>query len=475
MSTDERNGGCEGERAGERAGEHAGEHAGERDADRGEKRALDPGPDRGPARGREPDSERRARFDEIARSHTGRLVAGLARRLGARHLELAEDAVHEALLLAWERWAVDGEPPVPAAWLARAARQRALDALRRERLEGADEIERLARHTAAMEHGSGDDVQVEREELGLFFALAHPSLVPEARVALALASLCGLTTPEIARGLLATEDAVAQRLVRARRRILEEGIALEMPGEREIERRLPSVLDTLELLFLEGYAAHAGEHLMRPDVQRDALRLGEALVRDEITDTPESRALLARMSFQSARTRARVDEHGDLVTLARQDRTLWDQARIARGFQHFALSLTREVTARHAEAAIEAVHVAAPTFAETDWPAIVEAYDDLLALRPSALARLNRAVATAHVSGHATALAEVDAAAGAPELARHPMLHAVRAQLLWALERRAEAAVALRAALDLPLSDPERRLLARRLVACENGATPDEF
>ncbi len=419
--------------------------------------------------------ERRARFDEIARAHTGRLVAALARRLGARHLSLAEDAVHEALLAAWEHWAADGEPPEPAAWVARAARQRALDALRRDRLESTDEIDRLARHTAAMEHGAGDDVEAEREELGLFFALAHPSLAPEARVALALASLCGLTTPEIARGLLATEDAVAQRLVRARRRILEEGITLEMPGEREIERRLPSVLDTLELLYLEGYVAHGGEDLVRPDVQRDALRLGEALVRDEITDTPESRALIARMSFQAARTRARVDEHGDLVTLARQDRSLWDRARIARGFQHFALSLTGEVTARHAEAAIEAVHAAAPSFAETDWPAILEAYDDLLALRPSALVRLNRAVAIAHVAGHAAALAEVDAVAGAPELARHPMLPAVRAQLLWALDRRLEAGAEFRTALERPLSEPEKRLLALRLRECEWGGKPDEF
>lgn len=416
-----------------------------------------------------------ARFDAVARTHTGRLVAGLARRLGVRHLALAEDAVHDALLAAWQRWPVEGEPAAPAAWLARTARQRALDALRRDRLEDAERIDELMRATAPLERGEVGDAEAEREELGLFFALAHPALAPEARVALSLASLCGFDTAQIARGLLASEDAVAQRLVRARRRILEEAIAIEIPSGREVARRLASVLDTLELLFLEGYAAHGGEELVRGEVQRDALRLGESLLRDGRTDTPESRALVARMWFQASRTRARTDERGDVVTLARQDRSLWDRAAIARGFELFAASLTGEPGVRHAQAAIEAVHAAAPSFAETDWAAMLEAYDDLVALRTGAVVRLNRAVALAHVAGHAAALAEVEALADAPELSRRALLPAVRAQLLWALRRYAEAATSLRAALERPLSEPERRLLARRLSECESGRPPDEF
>lgn len=419
-----------------------------------------------------PEEERRARFDALARGTTGRLVAGLSRRLGARHLGLAEDAVHEAFLSAWERWGVEGEPAGPEAWLARTARRRALDVLRRDRVDDAL-ADALDRSAAPLE--TGRDLDAEREELGLFFAIAHPTLAPEARVALALHALCGLSVPAIARALLASEDAVAQRLVRARRRIEEAGIGLEVPADHELARRIPSVLDTLELLSLEGYAAHGGDVLVRADLQHDALRLGETLVRDERTDVPEARALMARMSFQAARTRARVDDQGDLVTLARQDRRLWDRARITRGFEHFALSLTGDVTARHAEAAIEAVHASAATFADTDWSAMLEAYDDLVRLRPSALVRLNRAVASSHVSGHMAALAEVDAAAAAPELAEHALVPAVRAQLLWALDRRVEAAAAFRSALERPLTAPERRLIARRLADCESGAPPDEF
>ena len=359
------------------------------------------------------------------------MVAWLTRVFGPAHLELAEEVVQDALVKALQQWPHSGVPENPSAWLMRVARNGAVDALRRhasfrDRLPSVEaELYRDVPPDTSSDHAIGDD------ELRLIFMCCHPSLAPDARVALSLKVACGFSVREIAAAFLTPEPTIAQRLVRAKRALRAEGIALDLPRGDGLGPRLDAVLEVVYLLFNEGYKAEGGDDLIRVDLCREALRLGRALAGAPATATPAAHALVALMAFQAARLDARVDAAGELVLLEDQDRGAWDPRLIALGFAHFEKSAEGScMTAYHAQAAIAALHAGAPTAADTDWRAILAGYDDLMAIAPSPVVALNRAVALSKVDGPAAALDALARIEHAPELAAYHLLWSVKARLL---------------------------------------------
>lgn len=411
--------------------------------------------------------------DGLFRRAYGELVARLVRALGPNHFDLAEDVVQEALVRALRTWAFDGVPANPRAWLARVARNAALDRLRHGALAAIDG-EGLELVDAAITRDA-EVTEIEDDTLRLVFTCCHPRLEFDDRVALTLKTACGLSVPEIARAFLAKDATIAQRLVRAKRRIEEERIEFEVPGEREMRARLDAVLEVLYLVFNEGYAAHGGDALVRIDLTQDALRLVTELARHPATRSPRVDALAALFAFLAARSPARIDAHGALVTLARQERASWDRDLLARAWTHFDRSIEGgERSAYHVEAAIASLHAIAPSYAATDWRAIRAQYDALATLRASPLVALNRAVAVAKCDGFAAGLASLEREC-AGELATYHLMHATRALLLWSLGRHDDAAKCFRRALELACSTPERALLETRLSRCVAGERADEL
>ncbi len=361
--------------------------------------------------------------------------------------------MQEAIVTALERWPASGMPANPGAWLQTTARRKAIDRLRRR----ATEARKLAE--LAEEPMRPSPVPID-ERLALVFTCCHPALSREAQIALTLRAVGGLTTQEIARAFLVSEATIAQRIVRAKRKIVDAHIPLRMPDEHELVDRLGEVLAVLYLLFNEGYLSSgpAGE---RRDLAEDAEWLGGLLVQ-LMPDEPEAIGLLALMRLQLARAGARFDARGDLVLLADQDRSRWDRTRIADGIALVERAARmRRPGPYQLQAAIAACHAEARSTAETDWTEILALYDLLVAIEPSPVARLNRAIAVRDVRGAATALAEVDELA--PELARYHLFHATRAELLRDLGHREEARLADARALELTENPAERRLLQRRL------------
>lgn len=403
----------------------------------------------------------------LFRREAGRMVAALVRVFGPARLELAEDVVQEALLRALREWPFRGVPDHPQGWIVRVARNRALDLLRREAT-----LQRRLAELGVPEDGDGGDVEaffageVEDDALRLLFTCCHPAVPREARVALTLKAVGGFGVPEIARAFLAREDAVAQRIVRARRRIRAAAIDFAVPAPAELPARLDTALEVLYLVFTEGHAAAGGDELLRADVCAEATRLARLVAAHPVTGGPASHALAALLLLHGARLPARRDAHGDALLLGEQDRALWDRAMISAGFRHLAHAAAGErLTPYHLEAAVAAEHARAPSYAATDWPRIVRLYDALLALRPSPVAALSRAVAVAEAAGPRAGLAAVDALRDEPALARYALLPATRGVLLERLGDRGGAAAEFGHALSLPCSAPERRSLARRLAA----------
>jgi RNA polymerase sigma-70 factor, ECF subfamily len=392
--------------------------------------------------------------------------------LGPAHLDLAEEAVQEALLRALQAWPTDGVPGNPAGWLYRVAHNAALDTVRRrqtlDRKTGAivSELERQSQRPA----GPGDDTVLEDElqddELRMMFMCCHTELAREARIALSLKTVGGFSAREIARAFLADEATIAQRIVRAKRHIRDGGLALELPDRADRHMRLESVLDTIYFLFNEGYAAHAGDALVRQDLCVEALRLGRLIAGSSLA-TPAVHALVAFMALQAARLPARTDEAGDLILLDDQDRRLWDERLIALGFAHFEQSIAGEVTEFHIQAAIAATHARTLPLSE-GWPVILALYDQWLQLNPSPTVMLNRAVAVAKVHGPAAALASIAPVEDSTALRRYHLFYAVKGQLLLALGRRTDAGAAFAAALECECSAPEIRYLKRRLAECSS-------
>jgi RNA polymerase sigma-70 factor (ECF subfamily) len=404
-------------------------------------------------------------LDHVYRREVGRCVATMVRVLG--DVDLAEDAVAEAFTIAAEKWPATGVPPNPGGWITTTARNRAIDRLRRE-------ATRDDRHRASVRLFEPDPTMTEREhdehdELGdvdvvpddqlrLMFLCCHPALAPDVQVALTLRLLSGLETPEIARAFLVPEATMAQRIVRAKRKIRDTRMPYRIPAAAELPDRLPPVLAAIYLVFNEGHTASTGVDLVRTDLTSEAIRLGRVLV-GLMPDEPEAQGLLALMLLTDARRPARVDDAGDPVLLADQDRSRWDRELIAEGD-----AIVRSLLRRNApgpfqvQAAIAAVHAASPTWGATDWSQIVQLYDLLFALRPNDVVALNRAIAVAERDGAGAGLEALDAL----DLDGYRHLHVTRGELLSRLGRDAEAAGEFDRAIELTTNEVERADLERR-------------
>ncbi|MFL5711674.1 MAG: RNA polymerase sigma factor [Chloroflexota bacterium] len=413
--------------------------------------------------------------DRVFREEHGRAVATLIRVTG--DFDLAEEAVQDAFISALETWPQRGVPDNPGAWITTTARNRAIDRLRR-RKRLVEKTEEMGREAAldpeleAIDPGPSEDAMpITDDRLRLIFTCCHPALAMEARVALTLRTLGGLTTPEIARAFLVPEPTLAQRLVRAKRKIRDAGIPYRVPPAELLPERLDGVLRVLYLVFNEGYAASSGDSLMRRELCTEAIRLARIVV-SLLPDEPETRGLLALMLLHDARRDARVGADGSLILIDDQDRSRWDASRIAEGqaLVQDALSDGRPGPYQ-VQAAIAALHDEAATSAETDWPQIASLYATLQRMSPSPVVELNFAAAVALADGPGVGLAMMDGIAASGDLDDYPYLHSSRAELLRRLERWTEAEAAYRQALALTTNDPERVFLERRLAQVrERGA-----
>lgn len=406
--------------------------------------------------------------EHLFRRHAGQMLATLTQIFGLENLDLAEEVVQESLLLALRQWPFVGIPDNPRAWLIRAARNKALDVLRRRaalrRKEPELERRLVVRQSQAERVDLSDESELADEQLAMIFVCCESALPADARVALTLKAVSGFSIAEIARAFLAEEAAIAQRLVRAKRRIREAGLTLALPSLAEIPRRLDSVLQVLYLMFNEGYSAHEGENLVREELCVEAIRLLQLLAARLDTGLPKVHALLALFYFQAARLGTRQDGAGELLLLDEQERGRWDRALLSCGVAELDLAAEGdELTEYHLQAGIAAIHATSASFAETDWPRLLELYDQLLEAAPSPIVALNRAIVISMVEGPQSALASLDGLSGELALRRYYLLPAVRADLLRRLGRTAEAAVCYRQALQFPCSEPERRFLLRRL------------
>ncbi len=398
--------------------------------------------------------------DHLFRHQAGRMVSTLTRIFGPHRIDLAEEVVQDALLRALQVWPFRGLPENPVGWLVEVAKNRALDALRREASFQSKSEEIIRAFTPAVERQG----RLLDDELSMMFMACHPAISREGRVALTLKTVGGFGVSEIARAFLAREATIAQRLVRAKRQIRDEQIQFELPSDADISARMDSVLEVIYLLFNEGYAAHRGENLVRKDMCQEAIRLCEMLVRHTATDRPKCHALLALMLFQAARLSARVGEGGDLFLLEEQDRALWDTRLIYRGLHHLdRCAEGDEMTEYHLQAGIAACHVAAENYERTNWPRIVELYDRLWELNPSPVVALNRAVALSRWRGPEAGIAAMEEIASHPAMSHYYLLPATMGELWSEMGEKRKAAECFRQALECSCSEPERRFLLRKL------------
>jgi RNA polymerase sigma-70 factor (ECF subfamily) len=404
----------------------------------------------------------REKVEAVYRSESRHVLATLIRLLG--DFDVAEEALHDAFASALEQWPRDGMPANPRAWLVSAGRFKGIDAIRRRsRFDAAltEMAGRVEGVTPAAE--IPDDEGVEDDRLRLVFTCCHPALPPDARVALTLREVCGLTTEEIARAFLTATPTVAQRIVRAKAKIRDARIPYQVPSRADLPDRLDTVLHVIYLVFNEGYSASSGGSLTRPDVSGEAIRLGRLLM--ELLPEPEVVGLLALMLLQESRRIARSSSAGEIILLEDQDRSLWNRDQIAEGKALVQRALSsRRFGPYTLQAAIASVHADAANAAATDWAQIAALYDVLARVEPSPVIELNRAVAVAMRDGPQAGLALIDAILARGDLADYHLAHSARAEFCRRLGRTAEARASFKRALSLTRQEPERRFLERRLA-----------
>lgn len=411
----------------------------------------------------------------LFRHQSGQISATLARFFGVEHLDLIEDVVQETLLKALQQWVFRGVPENPPAWILQTAKNHALDVLRREsvfrdkereiaaKLE--EEFSSVPEQTEIYLHQEFKD-----DQLRMMFTCCHPALAREARVALTLKTLCGFSVDEIARAFLSQETAIAQRLVRAKRKIRDEKIPFEVPEFPASRGRLESVLEVLYLLFNEGYCAHRGENLVRDDLVYEAIRLTSLLAAHPAGDQPQAHALLALMLLQGARISARLDDDGNMLRLKEQDRSLWDQQMLHLGLRHLDKSASGDrLSEYHLQAGIAACHALAPSYEATNWQQILIYYDDLMQLNHSPVVALNRAVALSMVEGPEAAIAAVEKLHDLPPMQSYYLLPACLAEFHAQMGRKEEAQLAYNQALQLVGTEPERKFLLKKLAEIKSS------
>jgi RNA polymerase sigma factor (sigma-70 family) len=411
--------------------------------------------------------------EHLFRHESGKLISVLTGIFGIERLQLAEDVVQEVMMRALQTWPYYGVPKNPAAWLTQAAKNLALDTIRREK----NFAEKQPQIISFMEQWPTSSVvgnaplletEIQDDRLRMMFVCCHPLITPEDQIALALKTLCGFSPSEIAKAFLTTDAAVAKRLTRAKQKIREAEIRFEIPEGPELSRRLDNVLQSLYLLFNEGYKASSGATLVREDLCHEAIRLTTLLVKQPAGNQPKTHALLALMLLNAARLPSRTDSEGNLLRLQDQDRSRWDQTLVARGMFHIAQSAAGDdLSEYHLQAGIAAVHCAAKDYASTNWPQILEMYDRLVEFDDSPVVALNRAVALAEVRGPQAGIEAISAIQNLKSLESYYLLHAVLGEFEIRLNHPRAAAGHLRKALQLAEIRSEQDFLAKRLAQCE--------
>ncbi len=409
--------------------------------------------------------------EHLFRQEAGKMVATLTGIFGIEHLTLAEDVVQEALARALQTWPFYGVPQNPSAWLMRTSKNLALDVVRRQKVfrEKEPEVIRLIEQpTPTPDSVIAQEQEIVDDRLRMMFVCCHPAIPPEAQVALALKTLCGFGVTEISRAFLTTDAAIAKRLTRAKQKIREARIPFEIPTGAELEGRLDGVLQSLYLLFNEGYKASTGNKLVREDICQEAIRLAALLAEHPPGNQPRTHALLALMLLNTARLPARMDSEGNLLRLQEQDRSLWDQAMIGQGMLHFARSgAGDELTEYHLQAGISAVHCAAKDYESTDWQQILAIYDRLLEMDNSPVVALNRAVAVAQVHGAEAGVKTVESIRNRSQLDSYYLLYSVLGEFESQRSNYSVAASHFRRALELADVQSERAFLSKRIQECQ--------
>ena len=409
--------------------------------------------------------------EHLFRHESGKMVATLTGIFGIEHLNLAEDVVQEALARALQTWPYRGVPENPAAWIMRASRNLALDVVRRQKAFRAKEAEiarLIERDGFASEGANFSEYEIADDRLRMMFVCCHPVILPEAQVALALKALCGFSVTEISRAFLTTEAAIAKRLTRAKQKIQAARVPFEIPAGEELARRLDNVLQSLYLLFNEGYKASSGDQLVREELCKEAIRLTELLAQHPAGSQPKTHALLALMLLNTARLPARQDDQGNLLRLEEQNRTRWDPVMIQRGMSHLRESASGDsMSEYHLQAGIAACHATAKDYQATDWGRILSLYDRLMEFDDSPVVALNRAVAVANVHGPKAGLDAVRAIRDSRKLNSYYLLYAMIGEFELRLNHRQPAVEQFRKAFEMAETKSERAFLLKRLQECQ--------